>query len=127
MPSGITDSSLKYHLENAKKTGMARNEIAAIITHAAFYVSWPKAWAVLNMATEVWAEDAVLPGAKSAHEAEMVLTIGAPHDAFAQFFIGQSYLAPVSTEQVGIFNVTFEPGCRNNWHIAMPIKAADRF
>ena len=31
--------------------------------------------------------------------------------------VGQSYLAPISTEQVGIFNVTFEPGCRNNWHI----------
>ena len=40
-----------------------------------------------------------------------------PNDAFAGYFIGQSYLAPVSTEQVGIFNVTFEPGCRNNWHI----------
>lgn len=39
------------------------------------------------------------------------------NDAFAQYFIGQSYLAPVSTSQVGIFNVTFEPGCRNNWHI----------
>lgn len=33
------------------------------------------------------------------------------------YFIGQSYLAPVSTEQVGIFNVTFEPCCRNNWHV----------
>jgi 4-carboxymuconolactone decarboxylase len=55
--------------------------------------------------------------AKSAHAAEMVFPIGAPNDAFAQYFIGQSYLAPVSTEQVGIFNVTFEPGCRNNWHI----------
>ena len=39
------------------------------------------------------------------------------NDAFAQYFVGQSYLAPVSKEQVGIFNVTFEPGCRNNWHI----------
>jgi 4-carboxymuconolactone decarboxylase len=55
--------------------------------------------------------------AKSAHAAEMVFPIGALNDAFAQYFIGQSYLAPVSTEQVGIFNVTFEPGCRNNWHI----------
>lgn len=36
---------------------------------------------------------------------------------FAQYFIGQSYLAPVSTSQVGVFNVTFEPGCRNNWHV----------
>ena len=43
--------------------------------------------------------------------------IGAPIDGYAQYFVGQSYLAPVSTEQVKIFNVTFEPGCRNNWHI----------
>ena len=43
--------------------------------------------------------------------------IGAPNDGFAQYFTGRSFLAPVSTEQVGIFNVTFEPGCRNNWHI----------
>ncbi len=55
--------------------------------------------------------------AKAAHAAQMVFPIGAPNDAFAQYFIGQSYLTPVSTEQVGIFNVTFEPGCRNNWHI----------
>ena len=47
----------------------------------------------------------------------MIFPIGAPNDGFAQYFSGQSYLAPVSTEQVKIFNVTFEPGCRNNWHI----------
>lgn len=66
MSSGITDSSLKFHLQNAK---------------------------------------------------EMVFPIGEPNDAFSQYFIGKSYLAPISTSQVGIFNVTFEPGCRNNWHI----------
>ncbi len=65
MSSGITDSSLKFHLQNAK---------------------------------------------------EMVFPIGEPNDAFFQYFIGKSYLAPISTSQVGIFNVTFEPGCRNNWH-----------
>ena len=54
---------------------------------------------------------------RAAHEASMVFPIGQPNDAFAQYFIGQSYLAPVSTTQVGIFNVTFEPGCRNNWHV----------
>lgn len=43
--------------------------------------------------------------------------IGNPNDAFAQYFIGQSYLNMLSTEQVVIGNVTFEPGCRNNWHI----------
>ncbi len=49
--------------------------------------------------------------------ASMLFSIGQPNEAFAKYFIGQSYLAPISTEQVGIFNVTFEPGCRNNWHI----------
>ncbi|MCC8135552.1 MAG: carboxymuconolactone decarboxylase family protein, partial [Ruminococcus sp.] len=117
MSSGVTDSSLKYHLENAKRAGVTKKEIAAIVTHTAFYVGWPKGWAVFNMAKEVWAEEAELPDAKSAHAAEMIFPIGAPNDAFAQYFIGQSYLAPVSTEQVGIFNVTFEPKCRNNWHI----------
>ena len=55
MSSGITDSSLKYHLENAKNAGVTRKEIAAIITHVAFYVGWPKGWSVFNMAKEVWA------------------------------------------------------------------------
>ena len=57
MSSGITDSSLKYHLENAKAHGITRKEIAAIITHAAFYVGWPKGWAVFNMAKEVCKEN----------------------------------------------------------------------
>jgi 4-carboxymuconolactone decarboxylase len=55
--------------------------------------------------------------AKSLHQSEMVFPIGAPNDAFAKYFVGQSYLAPISTNQVGVFNVTFEPKCRNNWHI----------
>ncbi len=54
MSSGITDSSLKYHLENAKKNGVTQKEISAIVTHCAFYVGWPKAWAVFNMAKEIW-------------------------------------------------------------------------
>lgn len=57
MASGITDSSLKYHLENAKQHGVTQKEIAAVITHVAFYAGWPKAWAVFNLAKEVWAPD----------------------------------------------------------------------
>ncbi len=119
MSSGITDSSLRYHLENAKKAGVTKKEIAAIITHAAFYAGWPKAWAVFYQAKEVWADETSeeTDAAKAAHAAEMVFPIGAPNDAFAQYFVGQSYLQPLSTSQAGIFNVTFEPGCRNNWHI----------
>ena len=44
-------------------------------------------------------------------------SIGEKNDAYAQYFDGQSYLAMLSKEQVIIANVTFEPGCRNHWHI----------
>lgn len=121
MASGITDNSLKFHLQNAKAHGVTQKEIAAVITHTAFYAGWPKGWAVFNLAKEVWSDgEGDLPyedEAMRAHAKQMVFPIGAPNDAFAQYFIGQSYLAPVSTSQVGIYNVTFEPGCRNNWHI----------
>ena len=46
-----------------------------------------------------------------------VFPMGDPNDAYAQYFSGKSYLKYLSTEQVTVFNVTFEPGCRNNWHI----------
>ena len=57
MSSGVTDTSLKYHLENAKNNGVTAKEIAAVITHVAFYAGLPKAWAVFNMAKELWKED----------------------------------------------------------------------
>lgn len=117
MSSGITDSSLKYHLLNAKNHGVTQKEIAAIITHVAFYVGWPKGWAVFNLAKEIWQENADFNSPKASHQSEMVFPIGEPNDAFAKYFTGQSYLYPISTSQVGIYNVTFEPGCRNNWHI----------
>ena len=52
--SGITDSSLKYHLENAKNNGVTKEEMAGIITHIAFYVGWPKAWAAFNISKEIY-------------------------------------------------------------------------
>ena len=118
MAQGLTDSALVYHLQNAKAHGVTRAEIAALITHVAFYAGWPKAWAVFNMAKDVWNDDpAVEDDGMAAHAASMVFPIGAPNDGYAQYFSGRSFLAPVSTDQVGIFNVTFEPACRNNWHI----------
>ncbi len=117
MSSGVIDSSLKYHLENAKNHGVSRKEIAAIVTHVAFYAGWGKAWAVFNMAKEVWNEPCSALTEKEKFQNTILFPIGEPNDAFAQFFIGQSYLAPISKEQVGIFNVTFEPKCRNNWHV----------
>ena len=54
---GITDNSLVFHLQSAKKNGITRTEIAEIITHIGFYAGWPKAWAAFNLAKDVWARN----------------------------------------------------------------------
>ena len=143
---GITDNSLKYHLQSAKNNGITRTEAAEIITHIAFYAGWPKAWAAFNLAKEVWNEDVKgedvkgedvkgedvkgedvkgkdvkgkdVKGedAKAAFQREMIFPIGEPNTAYAKYFKGKSYLAKISDSQIPFFNVTFEPGCRNNWH-----------
>lgn len=116
LAQGLTDSSFRYHLETAKKNGIGRGEIAEILTHAAFYVGWPKAWAAFRLAKEIWTEPSAADE-KEKHARSMIFPIGEENTAFARYFVGRSYLAPISTEQVGIFNVTFEPRCRNFWHI----------
>ena len=50
-------------------------------------------------------------------EFQEIFPRGGENTAFARYFVGKSYLNMLSTEQVSIGNVTFEPGCRNNWHI----------
>ncbi len=106
---GITDNSLKYHLQNAKNNGVTKEEMVEIITHIAFYVGWPNAWAVFPLVREIYQDD------KTGHEP--LFGLGKPNDAYAKYFIGQSYLNPLNNDGVMIANVTFEPGCRNNWHI----------
>ena len=112
---GVLDSSLKYHIQSAKKNGVTKEEMVEIITQLGFYAGWPKAWAVFPMAQEVYAgeskdSEGTLPDLS-------IFPIGEKNDAYAQYFDGQSYLSVISKEQVFIANVTFEPGCRNHWHI----------
>lgn len=57
---------------------------------------------------------------KAQFETADAFGIGAPNDAYAQYFVGQSFLKPLTEPgkaPVFLANVTFEPGCRNNWHI----------
>ena len=110
---GIVDHSLEYHLSTARKNGVTRTEMAEILTHLAFYAGWPKAWAAFSMAKEVYAED------EEQEEHGGFFGLGEPNTGFAKYFTGNSYLKPLTDpkETVFIANVTFEPGCRNNWHI----------
>ena len=112
MTKGIFDSSLKSHLITAKKNGVTKTEMVEMITHLAFYSGWPNAWAVFNMLEDVYSDGEDI----NSHGG--VFGIGEPNVAYAKYFIGQSYLKPIAKmDNMSISNVTFEPGCRNNWHI----------
>lgn len=56
LSSGILDSSLEFHIQNAKNHGVTKDEMSEIITHAAFYAGWPKAWAAFRMAKKIYEE-----------------------------------------------------------------------
>ena len=72
----------------------------------------------LLMSSAYAAEENTNKEEKQMHqEFTTVFARGAENDAYAKYFVGQSYLNMLSLEQVVICNVTFEPGCRNNWHI----------
>lgn len=109
--SGVIDSSLKFHILNAKNNGVGKEEFAEAITHIAFYVGWPKAWAAFRMAKEIYEEsDDIKHGG--------IFGLGEENKAYEKYFVGKSYLRLLSNpkDPIAISNVTFEPGCRNNWH-----------
>ncbi len=66
---------------------------------------------------EVWNDSTLSLHDRERFQQEMIFPIGEPNTAYAQYFVGNSYLAPLSAAQIPFSNVTFEPGCRNNWHI----------
>lgn len=107
---GMLDTSFRYHLQSAKKNGVTKQEMAELLTQLGFYAGWPNAWAAFRMAKEVYAEDAKTGG---------MFGLGEPNTAYAKYFIGNSYIKPLTNAKETVFmaNVTFEPGCRNNWHI----------
>ena len=113
---GLIDTSFKSHLEMGKKHGITRQEIAALLTQAAFYAGWPNAWAGFRMAKEVWADNETATE-KERFQQEMIFPIGEPNTAYEKYFSGNSYLSRISDSKISFSNVTFEPGCRNNWHI----------
>ena len=101
---------LKAHLAMGKEHGVTKSEAVELVTQLAFYCGWPKAWSTFPLIAEVYGEE-------DDSRPALTLPIGEPNTDFARYFVGQSYLKPLTMEQVPSFNVTFEPGCRNNWHI----------
>lgn len=113
LPTGFEGALVYQEAERCTARVLSVDDSAIIDT----YAGWPKAWAAFRLAKEVWAEDTSGEDARAAFQREMIFPIGEPNTAFAQYFTGNSYLAPISREQVSVSNVTFEPRCRNHWHI----------
>ncbi len=116
MAQGLVDSSFKYHLTTAKKNGITKAEIAEILTHAAFYAGWPKAWAAFYMAKEVWTEerdgDEADPADKGGFVVEKTLLhrlLGGPEHSQAGERFGQG----VQTEQKNRSEQSVRPKTRN--------------
>ena len=82
------ESQLNAHIEIGKHNGLTDDEVAEI----------------LNIATEAKAKNVVFGFGEE--------------NPYGKYFTGKSYLNPITTTNgVPMYNVTFEPGCRNNWHI----------
>ncbi|MBQ9279440.1 MAG: carboxymuconolactone decarboxylase family protein [Clostridia bacterium] len=119
MGKGLVDSSLKYHIMNAKKNGITLSEMTEIVTHAAFYAGWPNAWAVFHIVKEVYQEEIEKNNTDMGNTHGGGFGVGEPNP-YGKYFTGQSYLnllSKVEDINFSLFNVTFEPSCRNNWHI----------
>ena len=106
---------LKSHFVLGKEHGVTKEEAIEIVTQIAFYSGWAKAWSAFPLIEEVY-------GTENEENKEHggAFGMGEPNVNFAQYFIGNSYLKPLTNPnetKVFIANVTFEPKCRNNWHI----------
>ena len=102
---------MKSHLILGKAHGIKKEEVVELVTHLAFYCGWPKAWSAFSLVNEVYQDqsESILHGG--------AFGMGEANVAFSKYFIGNSYLKPLTNDVLPIYNVTFEPKCRNNWHI----------
>ena len=119
--SPAIDSYLKAHLFGDVFSGPAltwrEREIATVAMLAAREGLEPQLAAHVGIAKRNGVTDAQIAEIRALATTPTVWPIGEPNAGYAQYFIGNSYLAPLDAEHGGPVNVTFEPGCRNNWHV----------
>lgn len=112
-----TEPQLKAHIGSNLKIRTA-DYVEQAIYNCWPYCGYPRTLNALRLLKEAVAEAKTATVAKNMPDKDWsVFPVGKPNDAYAKYFVGKSYLDMISTEQVGVGNVTFEPACRNNWHI----------
>ncbi len=112
-----TEPQLKAHIGANLKIRTAEY-VEQAIYNCLPYCGYPRTLNALRLLKEAVAETKVAEDTKTMPGKDWsVFPVGKPNDAYAKYFVGKSYLDMISKEQVGVGNVTFEPACRNNWHI----------
>lgn len=112
-----TEPQLKAHIGANLKIRTAEY-VEQAIYNCLPYCGYPRTLNALRLLKEAAAEAKTATVAKTMPGKDWsVFPVGKPNDAYAKYFVGKSYLDMINTEQVGVGNVTFEPACRNNWHI----------
>lgn len=105
---------LKSHFELGKKHGVTKDEAIEVVTQLAFYTGWPKAWSAFGLINEVYENENI----KEEHGG--MFGMGDENVNYSKYFVGNSYLKPLTKfgeSTLFLANVTFEPKCRNNWHM----------
>ncbi|MBQ3735086.1 MAG: carboxymuconolactone decarboxylase family protein [Bacteroidales bacterium] len=109
------EPQLKAHVNGARNMGLTDAQLQAIPAVLAAKVGKNEAIRASKAISEVLGlEDELGLKAQNAVDLKSYWPMGKPNTDYAQYFIGHSYIAPMGGDMV---NVTFEPGCRNNWHI----------
>ena len=109
------EPQLKAHVNGARNMGLTDEQIQTIPATLATKVGKNEAIRASKAISEVLGvEDELGLKAQNAVDLKSYWPMGKPNTDYAQYFIGHSYIAPMGGDMV---NVTFEPGCRNNWHI----------
>lgn len=109
---GGCESQLISHAKANIRIGNDKSFLVKVVSQCLPYIGYPR-----SLNTIRCVEEAAKVKNKMDRENLSVFPVGEKNEAYAEYFIGQSYLNMLSTEQVAIGNVTFEPRCRNNWHI----------
>lgn len=115
---GGAEVQVRSHIAGALKVGNTAEEVICALCHAMPYMGIPRLFNALNCAKDIL-EQGGKTVKDNSFEVNNIFGKGKENTAYSQYFIGRSYLNPLTSAGVKPFfaNVTFEPACRNNWHI----------
>ncbi|MBC8536942.1 carboxymuconolactone decarboxylase family protein [Clostridiales bacterium BX7] len=114
---GGCEPQLTAHARGNMNLGNDRDFLIRVVSQCLPYIGYPRSLNAIRCVEQAAQEMEKQTGGNNMSKEKTLFGTGGPNDAYAKYFTGQSYLNPLTSAGVSICNVTFEPGCRNFWHI----------